>query len=398
MKKLLILGCAAIGLMACQQDPSTQVLTLTAESKAFNIVVPAKGELKSASEVVISTPGRVRGSLTLSWLKEENSLVEKGEVVARFDGEEKQILLEQAQMEFDKILLSKQNTEQTLSLDQFSISQQAELIGEEIALTDRFSSEDLSIYSKNEVIDQLLNKEYLTAKDAYLTWSKDSKTEQSTAQIELLALQGKTHTQTINMHDTALKQLEVIAPQSGIFVHDKNWRGEKVRAGASMWPGSKIASIPSLDKMQAKMFILETEAGGIAAGQKVELYLDAYPNRKLGGVVNKIATIAAPKLPNNPVKYFEVIVDLDKSEPEFMKPGQKLTANIIVHSENNAITVPNQVIYQQDGKQWVYVKRGSSFEKQQVTIGKRSNTQSSLVSGVEEGDEIALVQPEEVRS
>lgn len=392
MKYLGIPLCLA--LFACGEDDSKQVLTLTAKSDQFSIIVSAKGELKSASEVVVSAPSSVRGNLTLSWLKEENSLVEKDEVIARFDGEQNMIRRDQAQLELEKIQLSQSNTEQTLKLDQFSIEQEAKVISSELQMTDRFTSGDLSIYSKNEIIDQFLNKEFLTAKDQYLDWSKDSKTEQGTAQLDLLSLQGKSHSQTIAIQQNALNQLEVKAPQSGILIHSKNWRGEKVREGSSMWPGSKIASIPSLDKMQAKIFVLETEAAGITAGQKVELILDAYPNQTIKGSVNKISSIAAPKKQNSPVKYFEVIADIDVTDSNIMKPGQKLSADIILHKQDRAISVPNQVIFEKDGESWVYVKNGSGFKKQVVELGKRSLTKSSLVKGVNEGDEIALVEPD----
>jgi hypothetical protein len=70
-----------------------------------------------------------------------------------------------------------------------------------------------------------------------------------------------------------------------------------------------------------------------------------------------------------------------------------VTANIIVHRQSEAISVPNQVIFQKDGQNWVYVKRDGAFEKQPVTVGMRSLTKSQLTSGVEAGDDIALVEP-----
>ena len=380
-------------LMACSEQEQDSVLTMEAKAGEFSILIPAKGELKSASEVVINAPSSVRGSLTLSWLKEENSIVEAGEVVARFDGEQHRLKRDQASLELEKIQLSKNETERSLSFDRFSIEQQSLLIEDEIAMTDKFSSEDLSIYSKNEVIEQLLNKDYLTAKDKYLNWSKDSKSEQGSAQIDLLALQGKGHSDKISMHESALKQLEVTAPQSGILIHSKNWRGEKVREGSSLWAGSKLASIPSLDQMQAKLYVLETEAAGLKVEQTVEVTLDAYPEKLITGRIASVASIATPKRQGNPVKYFEVVVDLDGSDPEFMKPGQKLSASIIIERRQGVISIPNQVIYQDAGESWVYVKRGERFEKQVISVGLRSLTRSQLIDGVQPGEHIALMEP-----
>jgi hypothetical protein len=77
-----------------------------------------------------------------------------------------------------------------------------------------------------------------------------------------------------------------------------------------------------------------------------------------------------------------------------MKPGQKLSASIIVHRQAKVISVPNQVIFQQDGEQWVYVKHFNEFTKQRVKTDKRSLTKSLITSGIAVGDEIALVAPE----
>lgn len=392
MRKTLLLSMTLLA-TGCSDESTDTVLTMEVAKQDFTIAVPAKGELKSATEVVINTPNSRSGSLTLSWIQEENKLVKAGEVIARFDGEQHLFNRQQADLELQKVSLSKGKTERTLDLDKFSIEQQSLLIDDEIAMTDRFSSEDLSIYSKNEVLDQLLKKDYLSAKDEYLDWSQGSKQEQGLAQIQVLSLQSKGHEDRIDVYNSALSKLEVKAPQDGIFIHQKNWRGEKVREGNTLWPGSKIGSLPSLDKMQAKLYVLETEGTGLKIGQQVQLVLDAYPDKPLSAKIASVASIATPKQRDNPIKYFEVIADIENSDPSYMKPGQKLTAKIILEQQEDVISVPNQVIYQEDGQSWVYVKRGGDFEKQMVSIGINSLTKSQLLSGVEAGDQIALVAP-----
>src|SRR5690606_1700690 len=114
-----------------------------------------------------------------------------------------------------------------------------------------------------------------------------------------------------------LENLEVLAPVEGIFIHEKNWRGEKVRVGQSMWPGSKLASIPSLKELQAKLYVLETEAAGVEVGLPAQIVLDAYVDRKISGKVVSVANIATQRNNRNPTKYFEIIVELDKSDPAF---------------------------------------------------------------------------------
>ena len=131
-------------------------------------------------------------------------------------------------------------------------------------------------------------------------------------------------------------------------------------------------------------------------GQVVNIILDAYPDKNIVGKVAKIASIATPKQRNNPVKYFEIIVDIAITDSTIMKPGQKLSAKIVVANHQSTLSVPNQALYQKDGIYWLYVADGGQFERRDVIVGQRSLTKSQILSGINNGDRIALTKPEEV--
>ncbi|NRA61246.1 MAG: efflux RND transporter periplasmic adaptor subunit [Psychrobium sp.] len=396
MKKTLLAISCLFALQACGDASQVNTLTFAVKTADFNIIIPAKGELKAAAKKMVSAPRSNRGTLILSWLVEENSMVKKGDVVAKFDGEQHLLKRKTANLELEKNQLTRANTQSTLAISQSSIESQSVVVAQEMAMSQRFSIDDISVYSKNEIIDQLLNSEFLIAKEQYLDWSKGSKMAQGNAKIELLQLQGKTHSDKVAMHTKALENLNVLAPNDGIFVYEKNWRGEKVRAGQSLWSGSKIGSIPDLSKMQAKLYVLETQASGLLIGQVVNINLDAYPDKNIVGKVAKIASIATPKQRNNPVKYFEIIVDIAITDSTIMKPGQKLSAKIVVANHQSTLSVPNQALYQKDGIYWLYVADGGQFERRDVIVGQRSLTKSQILSGINNGDRIALTKPEEV--
>jgi len=387
---------AALLINACGDEVPIDTLTFEAKQAPFRVTIPGKGELKATSEVVLNAPRSNRGSLTLAWLVEENSLVKQGQVLARFDGEQHIIKRDKAKLSFDKNQLTKVDTNRNLAVNESSIETQSQVLRQEIAMSDRFTTDDLAVYSKNEVIEQLLNKEYLQAKDQFLAWSIGSQSAQGNAQLELLTLKGKAFSDKVDMHDKALANLEIIAPSDGIFIYEKNWRGEKVRAGQSLWSGSKIGSIPDLSEMKATIYVLETQASGVKAGQVVKLKLDAYPKRNISGKIAKIASIAAAREKDNPVKYFEIEVTIDKTYSDIMKPGQKLEAIIEVASVEQALSVPNQVLYQKNGKFWLFVQSGEGFVKRLVDVGQRSLTKSQVINGLSVGEQIALTKPQEV--
>lgn len=398
-KKKLALSAGLISVIllgGCGSEEATSTLTIESSRATFSVSVPAKGELRATNEVALSAPRSNRGSLTLAWLVEENSLVKKGQVVARFDGEQHIIKRDKAQLSFDKNKLNSVDTTSELAINESSIKSQSKVLAEEIDMSDRFSTEDLAVYSKNEIIEQLLNKEYLQAKDEFLAWSMDSQSAQGNAQLDLLRLKGKEFSDKVTMHQAALENLEVIAPNDGIFVYEKNRRGDKVRAGQSLWSGSKIGSIPDLSDMKALIYVLETQASGLKVGQIVHIKLDAYPTEQVAGKVAKIASIAASREKDNPVKYFEIEVTIDKTLSDIMKPGQKLEASIAIAEIKDTLVVPNQVLYQKAGKFWLFVQSSKGFVKRFVEVGQRSLTKSQIISGIEVGEHIALTKPTEV--
>ena len=54
--------------------------------------------------------------------------------------------------------------------------------------------------------------------------------------------------------------MRVIAPHDGILVFPMNWRGEVLNIGDSAWPGQTVAEIPDLSQLQARVFVLWTQA------------------------------------------------------------------------------------------------------------------------------------------
>ncbi|MEJ5369308.1 MAG: efflux RND transporter periplasmic adaptor subunit [Bryobacteraceae bacterium] len=76
-----------------------------------------------------------------------------------------------------------------------------------------------------------------------------------------------------------------------------------------------------------------------------------------------------------------------------LRPGLLADVEIIVEKVPNAIYVPNQSIFEKDGKPVVYVKVKDRFEPRQIQIAKRSETVSIISSGLQPGEIIALQDP-----
>ena len=76
-----------------------------------------------------------------------------------------------------------------------------------------------------------------------------------------------------------------------------------------------------------------------------------------------------------------------------LRPGLLADVEIIVEKIPNALHVPVQAVFEKDGKQIVYVRKGTKFESRPVEIARRSESTMVLSGGVQPEEIVALADP-----
>jgi biotin carboxyl carrier protein len=76
-----------------------------------------------------------------------------------------------------------------------------------------------------------------------------------------------------------------------------------------------------------------------------------------------------------------------------LRPGLLADVEIILEKIPNAINVPNQSVFEKDGKYIVYVRKGKEWEERVIKPLKRSESVMVVDSGVKPGEEIAMSDP-----
>jgi multidrug efflux pump subunit AcrA (membrane-fusion protein) len=393
MKKEILSCFILVFLVACGDLSQSTVPMYQVQQKEFAVLIPAVGELEAAQAERINTPGR--SPMTIDWLAEENSWVTKGQVVARFDAE--QLLLDSREEELEMMLLDmdirQQHAEE--NQQQNELNSEKVLVVREFTFADAFAIDDLRLYSKIEIIDTLSNRDYLGAKEEFIEWKESSIDERNQSALAVLDIRKGGHQAKFQQHQSALAQLEVLAPYDGMLVYEQNWRGEKASVGQTVFPGSTIAKIPNLEKMQAKLYVLDKNAIDLEVGQKVNLTLDAYPDEKLTGKVLSVSGFSRTIKRGSPTKYFELLVSLDK-QPSTLQPGAKVSASISVAAAQVKIVIPLQAIFNEKSENYVYIKDEQSFIRHPVKTAEKNLYFVEIVQGLKNGDIIALSIPDDV--
>ncbi len=133
----------------------------------------------------------------------------------------------------------------------------------------------------------------------------------------------------------------------------------------------------------------EVDISKVALGQSVVVELDALPSKSLSGQVTKIASSATN---NAGVVTYAVRVDLSPFDLP-VRSGMTATANIIVQSLVNVLVVPNWAIRfdRNTGQAYVSVlNKDGKLQDVPVVLGLRSSTESQVIAGVSEGQDVAV--------
>ena len=97
--------------------------------------------------------------------------------------------------------------------------------------------------------------------------------------------------------------MALTAPHDGlvVFVHD--WRGDTPRVGETLWASEKIAEIPRLDTMEAEVFVLEADAGGLVVGQPATVLVEGRPDAPIKATAARVDAVAKTHYRGSPVPY-----------------------------------------------------------------------------------------------
>ncbi len=91
------------------------------------------------------------------------------------------------------------------------------------------------------------------------------------------------------------------------------------------------------------------------------------------------------------VRRIPVRISIDGRDSRLI-PDLTAAADVVIAEEDDGLLIPRDAVTESNGKHTVFVKQGETLTLREVELGIVSNTQASVVSGLQAGDEIA-VQP-----
>lgn len=192
-----------------------------------------------------------------------------------------------------------------------------------------------------------------------------------------------------------LNGFTIIAPSGGMVIYKKERNGTKRKAGSNLNPFDMVvATLPDLTTMLSKVYVNEIDVSKVMEGQEVEIKVDAFPQKVYHGNVMSIANIGE-QLPNSDAKMFEVQIRLKGSDPS-LRPSMTTSNKIFIKTYDKAIFIPAECVQAgADSIPFVYEKNG---HRQVVVLGESNEKNVIIEQGLEPGEEVYVVPPENPKS
>jgi len=217
---------------------------------------------------------------------------------------------------------------------------------------------------------------------------------------------------TLAQAEDRLSKTTIRAPIDGRVTRLNVERGETAVVGTMNNPGSLLLTVADLTVMEAVIEVDETDVPEISIGDSASVEIDAFPNRRFAGVVNKIGNSSiVPISPTaqgtgNQAIDFEVRITLAEPPPS-IRPDLSATADVVTATRRGVTAVPITALTLLDADEvepvpsevvpdsaveratrdveGVFVVEGEIVRFRPVEIGIAGESYFEVLSGVEPG-------------
>jgi HlyD family secretion protein len=369
------------------EEPPPELLRVRRGAFASDVLL--SGELEAARGDFLAVPQLPSWQTAIKWLADDGAAVKAGEPVIELDNTTLTSELE------TKRQAAMQNLQQ---LAQNEAEWQADLEQKQLDADKKRSDLDkakIDVTVPRDIVSARSYEEKQTALRRATTEHEKaldllaSRRTAVDAERRNLMLQLEKAQREIAIAEQAITALVLRAPKDGIVVvRDHPWEGRKFQTGDVAFIGLQIAMLPDLSSTRVKAALPDVDDGKVAVGMPVTVTLDGFPGIPFTGRIETISAIAQESRRQSLRRQFDVLVALDKLDPDRMRPG--LSARVVVHREANkaALLAPRAGLDLSGKTPRARVARGGMRD---VQLGSCNALDCVVVSGLNEGDTLSPV-------
>lgn len=414
----MILGAAAVGIAAWQWSgfdggggsADSGMQTVAALRGDLRQTLRVGGTIAARRYAPIRAPriqsGRRTGGgggagLTLVEMAAPGSFVKAGTVVAEFDSQNQEELIERQRAGVVQAEAFINRRSADLMIEMETLRQQrvvaqgefhkAELDLKTAAVRSEIEAEILRAQMEEaEATADELAKELELLSRAHAASMRQSVLERDMEQIDL------------QRAELNALRMQVRTPIDGIVVLQTIFRGgtfAQTAKGDQVNAGAFFMQIVDPSDMVLETLVNQADVQALRVGQDAEIRLDAYPDRRWRGRVESIAAMAGAGSgggrsrsgTGNHVRNVTVRVNIIDSDPVII-PDLSASADVVLATHEGLITAPREAV-QSIGDEWYVWLTGSSGkapERRNVEVPAWNDTHVGISNGLEEGDTLTV--------
>ncbi|HEY3447538.1 MAG TPA: efflux RND transporter periplasmic adaptor subunit [Myxococcales bacterium] len=225
---------------------------------------------------------------------------------------------------------------------------------------------------------------------------------QASAESRLALTRARSQPEDLALADAKVKQAEaavaeaeatlsyatILAPISGVVAQVATQEGETVSAGLN---SPTFVTIIDLNRLEVAAYVDEVDVGRVKVGQKASFTVDSFPEADFTGKVTAVYPRAL--IQSNVVNYVTTVA-IENSEGR-LKPDMTANVTVSLDEREGVLTVPDKALRREGGRTVVRVVDGATAatRSQPVKVGIRGGGFTEVLSGLGEGERVALSDP-----
>ncbi|MEP7364518.1 MAG: HlyD family efflux transporter periplasmic adaptor subunit [Acidobacteriota bacterium] len=389
---------------AAQQAASVLSIVRTAKVVVGDLETSVRltGQTSSLQSVSLIAPkltGPESGrEMILTYMAKSGVRVKKGEVVAEIDAQSTKDHVEDVNDDVQQANsdIRKRQAEQAIDFENLNQTLRVAKANYDKAVLERKGGETRT------VIDQELLK--LSEEEAKAAYDQqlhdvDQKKIIYAAELKILEYTRDRHTRHRDRHAADVKRFTMRSTMDGLAVSQPIFRSGEwatIQQGDQVNPGQLFMKIVTPEKMQVEATINQAESENFRIGQEARITIDAFPGLTLPGKIYSISAIAAGGWrQNNYIRTIPVRVNINGYDTRLI-PDLSAGVDVIMSKVSNVAKIPLSALQGDSGSNFVFVKKGSTWERRPVVAGKANLTHVAISSGLQGGEEVATERPRNI--
>ncbi len=176
-----------------------------------------------------------------------------------------------------------------------------------------------------------------------------------------------------------LSYTEIRAPIAGVV------SARHIKVGNTIKPNDATFRVTNLDPLVAYVHVPEKEFRKLAAGQAVDLVVDALGGQHFEAKISRISPTVDPQTGT-----FRAEVEVPDASRR-LKPGMFARINIVYERREDALQLPRTAILDADGAQTVFIVADGKAEQRRIETGLANSGWIEVVKGLDGSERVVVI-------